>query len=755
MAFEEKINIADLDIETKDLEQKQATLIVQIRELQKLQGDLKKSTDNLQTATNDQAKTYITQDAALKKLNTEYNRNKTVMAEAETGIKGLQAALDKENQSINATKKNNKELIRLRDQVNTKTKEGQKAVEQINKKLDDNTKFIKDNSSAQEKQRLNIGNYTTALDRVIPGLGTFTTLLHANSRAQAANSKGLKKLAIGLASTGIGAIVVAIGLLVAAFASTQKGIDVINEKLAPLKGSFQALIGVIQDLAINIVSQLQDRFTIAINSIALGINKIRVFWNAVTGDIDEANELIAEQEGLTAEIEKAQASLNKKTEDFSKIWEGAAKRIEAGAQAQREIERLTIAIQRLQIDSTVPLAKANNELKSYKQQAEDITQSEIERLEALEKAVEQQRFITKTKQDILDLQIEQTRLEQSQNDTNREAEQELQNLIAERYEVETAGIENLTTLQNLRNTIAQQVEAQALKKFQDRQKERLESQKEIDNLITQAQKVKFEEELFRLQEESTSRLALRMAELRLQEEFETRELQKKIANGEAFQRELTLLEKRFAAQRVNIKQEEERSKLALIAGVIDESGALLGEQTAAAKGLALAQNGINTYLAATAALAPPPTGAGPVLGPILAGVTIAQGLRNAGKIAGITLPKFGKGGLQEVGGKSHNSGGTKFFGEDGTAFEAEKGELIGVMNKKAAEVFMKYNSKLGNGSFAFNPFASGGAAYMFSDKGIVSAVNKNTEELRRKPTPQTIIHVEQGFAEINRKMYLS
>ena len=46
-------------------------------------------------------------------------------------------------------------------------------------------------------------------------------------------------------------------------------------------------------------------------------------------------------------------------------------------------------------------------------------------------------------------------------------------------------------------------------------------------------------------------------------------------------------------------------------------------------------------------------------------------------------PKLEKGGI--IGGKPHSQGGTKFYGEDGTTVEAERGEYITVINKKDAE----------------------------------------------------------------------
>lgn len=72
-------------------------------------------------------------------------------------------------------------------------------------------------------------------------------------------------------------------------------------------------------------------------------------------------------------------------------------------------------------------------------------------------------------------------------------------------------------------------------------------------------------------------------------------------------------------------------------------------------------------------------------------------------------PKFEQGGLMSVGGSRHSAGGTLFSGSDGTAFEAEQGELIGVMNRNAARHFMAFNNAFpSGGTTAPNYFANGG-----------------------------------------------
>jgi len=75
------------------------------------------------------------------------------------------------------------------------------------------------------------------------------------------------------------------------------------------------------------------------------------------------------------------------------------------------------------------------------------------------------------------------------------------------------------------------------------------------------------------------------------------------------------------------------------------------------------------------------------------------------------LLRRGVGG-EALGGNRHSAEGTLFTGVDGTQFEAEQGELIGVMNRNAAAHFMAFNNAFpsrGSGNTtAPNYFASGG-----------------------------------------------
>ena len=96
-----------------------------------------------------------------------------------------------------------------------------------------------------------------------------------------------------------------------------------------------------------------------------------------------------------------------------------------------------------------------------------------------------------------------------------------------------------------------------------------------------------------------------------------------------------------------IKTEEltAETKRMIVANSLNDIANLIGSESKAAKSLAVASALINTYSAATAALAPPPVGLGPIFGPIAAVGAIASGLANVAKIKSTQMPYGDNGGL--------------------------------------------------------------------------------------------------------------
>ncbi|TRW22573.1 hypothetical protein FMM05_16975 [Flavobacterium zepuense] len=139
---------------------------------------------------------------------------------------------------------------------------------------------------------------------------------------------------------------------------------------------------------------------------------------------------------------------------------------------------------------------------------------------------------------------------------------------------------------------------------------------------------------------------------------------------------------------------------------------LLGKKTAAGKAAAIAEATMNTYNGVTQVWASKsvlPEPMATVAKVANTAVVVASGLSAVKKITSTKEPKLKQGGLVAVGGNRHSNGGTMFTGADGTRFEAEQGELIGIMNRNAAAHFMAFNNAFpAGGSAAPNYFANGG-----------------------------------------------
>lgn len=125
--------------------------------------------------------------------------NKQKISEATATRKGLIQTLIAEDNSIKALRVRNAELIKQRDLLNTSTATGKAQIAAINAEIDKNNKVINDNSSALEKQRFNIGNYKSALDAIVPGLGKFIDGI-----------QGVTKASLTFIATPIGIVLAAV-----------------------------------------------------------------------------------------------------------------------------------------------------------------------------------------------------------------------------------------------------------------------------------------------------------------------------------------------------------------------------------------------------------------------------------------------------------------------------------------------------------------------------------------------------------------
>ncbi|TYP71489.1 coiled-coil domain-containing protein [Aquimarina intermedia] len=203
-------------------------------------------------------------------------------------------------------------------------------------------------------------------------------------------------------------------------------------------------------------------------------------------------------------------------------------------------------------------------------------------------------------------------------------------------------------------------------------------------------------------------------DLELQRQYLEQEKQAELDKAEKTGADKSKIEAKYAAIDREISAKTNDAKLSLAADAFNGLATILGKYSDAGKAAAIAETTITTFQSAVNSynsLSGIPI-VGPVLGGIAAAAAVASGLAQVQKIRNTKkpdVPKAEKGALFEIGGQRHSNGGTLFTGEDGTSFEAEKGELIGVMNRRAAKMFMGFNNQFtGSSTSKPNYFADGG-----------------------------------------------
>lgn len=111
--------------------------------------------------------------AEIAKNTSQIEANKQKISEGTASRKGLIQTIQAEDNSIKALTVRNAELVKERNLINTSTEEGRRKIQAINAQLDANNSKIKENTDALGKQKINIGNYASALGGAFKAFGAF------------------------------------------------------------------------------------------------------------------------------------------------------------------------------------------------------------------------------------------------------------------------------------------------------------------------------------------------------------------------------------------------------------------------------------------------------------------------------------------------------------------------------------------------------------------------------------------------------
>jgi hypothetical protein len=290
----------------------------------------------------------------------------------------LRAQVTLENEEAGTLEKlraKNSLLTKEREKLNLTTKAGKDRLKEINKELDNNNKQIKTNSDALTKQKINIGNYTSAISglpgpigSVIRGFQTLYTVLVANP--------------IGII---IGAIVGAFALLIKAFKGTEEGGDKLTRIFAQIKATVDVLFDRIKNVATTIskiftgeakLKDLKGAFKGLGEEIKNEVKQSGLLADMMDNLEDKEIDLItisAERTAKIAKLREELADTNKTDKERLALAVESKKLMEEEAKAQKEIILTKIANKL----GTTDLIKVQERINEVRKTGNQISLNEI------------------------------------------------------------------------------------------------------------------------------------------------------------------------------------------------------------------------------------------------------------------------------------------------------------------------------------------------------------------------------------------
>lgn len=381
-----------------ELKQEQAKYRQENRELNKTLEDLNEVQELIVNTGNTQSKVYKDNQKAIQNLNkqkeelfrkelkTKETLSSTQKEYRETGklinmltdengrrvssVHAVEVALERENRSIAEARQSNKELLALRNQLDLTTEDGVVAMERLNDKLNENNQFIKESVSGYEQQKINIGNYESALEGATGQFGEFLSMAEEAGGVMPLLSEGLTatrtallgvtKAALAFIATPIGAIVSA---LAGAFLLVQNAMNRSEEATNKISKAFSVFGGFIS----KVLELLEPLGEFIIDTLVEGLEMLEnSFYTVIEGmatalsflGFDDAAESVRDFGKEMAETAQSARDLTQAEQDLEKAQR---KQRLTQLEYQKEAEEL----RQIRDDESLTIAervKANEEL---------------------------------------------------------------------------------------------------------------------------------------------------------------------------------------------------------------------------------------------------------------------------------------------------------------------------------------------------------------------------------------------------------
>lgn len=772
----DQVTLLDLNFGTSEAEKGLDALIAKSIALAKTKKDLqaayaseKKELDTLNQNYADGLVQQDKYDATVKKLNKSLiETQKAILDNAEANkqnnaeIKSTKTLLDNEATSVNALRaqlaQNTTELNKMSEAQRTTSKEGQDLTEQtkaLSDKLKELEKSVGDN-------RRNVGNYA---ESVKDGILQTQGLTGGTGALVGQMKSGIAGVQAFNAALKANPIIFVVSLVLTLIGIIEKLMKRNSELATSLQAAF-APFKVIFGRLLDWITGLFEGVAFVLENLAKGVtwllDKLGLISEETKRAAEEGARLAGETQRIYQEETKALVPMARMRRELEELKTLAADQNKTTAERTKLLQEAT---EKLHIIRDLELAVLNSKYKQIKAEnqlgysSDEDLRKEQEALAALEaakasyatqekemvgqmtgfeKAERDKRVAdaktaaekkkkaaeaaTKAEAEAVKKQAEV--LKKAQEETIKAYEQSVKTMELEIAETQLRT--GKTSIEETQRVINEQIALEKYKRGQNltTEQEYLNNVRAL-NLQFETE-VKAEADKRKEQKKAADALNLEneraLADVKLQNDLDNQitrlDTMKalEIANAEAVGAETTAITERFEIMKDEVRRKYYNAQLEMAAGTAGQLSSLLGEESAAGKAFATAQALINTYLGASKALAQ-----GGIFGIAQAAIVVAAGMKNVMSInktkepdtkINTSVKKYAKGG--QIYGPSHSAGGVTFTGSNGQQFEAEGGENMYILNRRASgaiNALSALNMEYGGRSFGSSGvyrYANGG-----------------------------------------------
>ena len=808
LSFKTDEAVAGLDALIKkslELSDEKKQLVKQINdEKAALAGIRQNYKDNLldQTAFEKQS---AKSETAIIALTKQLNNNKVATSENAAQIKAHTTIVNSEAESVETLRAqlalNTKALNKMSIEQRTNTESGKQMVAQ--------TKEISDKLKELEKgvgdTRRNVGNYAEDIEAATANLGGMTGATGQMIKGMSGGIASIKAFNAALMANPFVAIASAILAVISAIG---KLMDRNNELavsvktiLAPIELIITKVLDAVAALFVEIVKVFEwlaeayikvynwlglisDETVKAIET-ARGMAQVeRDIYNAETDlivvlarqrrEMEEQKAILADQ---TKSSKERQAAANEALRISREMEAAELKILEAKYQQIKTQNELSYTSDEDRRKEQEALAALEEKRAQYLSQRKELT-SQVSGLEKADMAAASAADKKRAEDYAKAQKAAAEKAKKAKEDADKKAAETAKKVQAEVLKSYENGITELQL--RIRESNIGIVDKKKALEDQDRlnqailEKERyrlsqgLITQQEFDNIKLE-QRIAFQEKVAELEkaEEDKKKEAAAIdlenkraiEEENITSDFERETLrleqqyQMEVAAAEKVGADVSLIEAKYAQIREKREKELVNAKLQMTADIAGQISNIMGQESAAGKVFALAQATINTYLGASKAIAQ-----GGIWGVAQAAIVIAAGLKQVASIAKVkedvpktntNVRKYAKGG--QIYGPSHAQGGVTFSGSNGQRFEAEGGENVYILNRRASNAInalsalnMEYGGRSFGNSSVYK-YADGGGFDVLSSQSLTNlnkAVKKDVDL-----SPKTIAAIALAFVD--------